>query len=56
MKNQDELKEMDQEYYAPSDSLEYFDGEHFYNQSGQRLRSPEEYNTHSEGYTPFGDE
>lgn len=44
------------EYYSPSDSLEYTDGENWYNRSGQLLRDPEEYNPYSEGYTPFGDE
>jgi hypothetical protein len=43
-------------YYAPSESEEYFDGENFYNASGQLLRDPSEYDTNSEGYTPFGDE
>ncbi len=28
----------------------------YYNRFGQQLRDPEEYNTNSEGYTPFGDE
>ncbi len=44
------------DYYAPSASFEYTDGSIFYNRSGQRLRSPKEYNPNSEGYTPFGDE
>lgn len=46
------------EYYAPSESQEWWDEENncFYNRSGQRLRNPEEYNTSAEGYTPFGDE
>jgi len=44
------------EYYAPSDSEEYTDGETFYNRSGQQLRNPEEYDPNGEGYTPFGDE
>lgn len=45
-------------YYAPSDSFELIDVEtgQFYNQSGDMLRDPEEYNSFSEGYTPFGDE
>jgi hypothetical protein len=44
------------DYYAPSDSEEYTDGQTFYNKSGQQLRDPEEYNPYSDGYTPFGDE
>ena len=44
------------EYYAPSDSEEYTDGQIFYNRSGQQLRDPEEYDPNGEGYTPFGDE
>ena len=43
-------------YYLPSDTYEYFDGEFYYNAVGQPLRDPQEYNPHSEGYTPFGDE
>jgi hypothetical protein len=56
MKNREELMDMDQEYYSPSDSYEYFDGEYFYNIFGQQLRSPREFDKNSEGYTPFGDE
>lgn len=57
MENQTEfLKDLDKEYYPPSNSYEYWDGTHFYNLSGQQLRDPNEYNVHSEGYTPFGDE
>jgi hypothetical protein len=44
------------DYYAPSDSEEYTDGQTFYNRSGQQLRDPEEYDPNGEGYTPFGDE
>jgi hypothetical protein len=46
------------EYYAPSQSKEWYDYKEdcYYNRNGSRLRSPEEYNPHSEGYTPFGDE
>ena len=52
----EELSKLDKEYYPPSESMEYFDGTYFYNSSGAKLRDPEEYNLHSEGYTPFGDE
>lgn len=48
--------EINTEYYGPSGSYEYFDGENFYNAAGQRLRNPDEYYSNSEGYTPFGDE
>jgi len=45
-------------YYAPSDSYEYYnaDTDTWYNCSGQELRDPSEYDTNTEGYTPFGDE
>lgn len=45
-----------QEYYSPSDSNEWFDGDTFYNASGNSLRDTSEFNPYSEGYTPFGDE
>ena len=51
-----ESGEVWEEYYPPSDSMEYFDGKTYYNWAGQRLRAPKEYDTQSEGYTPFGDE
>jgi hypothetical protein len=44
------------EYYPPSESQEYTDGETWYNRSGQTLREPDEYRDDTEGYTPFGDE
>ncbi len=44
------------DHYGPSGSKEYTDGEIWYNRGGQQLRNPEEYNPHSDGYTPFGDE
>jgi hypothetical protein len=47
---------MEKAYYAPSDSMEDFDGEFFYNASGDQLRDPDEYDDNTEGYTPFGDE
>lgn len=51
-----ETQQMELVYYSPSGSYEFFDGNDFYNASGSKLRSPEQYNPHSEGYTPFGDE
>jgi hypothetical protein len=51
-----EIGEMEMAYYGPSDSHEFFDGENYYNASGQQLRDPSEYGCSSEGYTPFGDE
>lgn len=51
-----EAGELTKEYYSPSDSFEYFDGENYYNASGDLLRDPSEYDVYSEGYTPFGDE
>jgi hypothetical protein len=51
------LGHLTMEYYGPSASMEWCDDDgNYYNRSGSRLRSPEEYNPHSEGYTPFGDE
>lgn len=49
---------LSEEFYGPSESYEYYDSidDVWYNKSGSRLRDPEEYNTMSEGYTPFGDE
>ena len=54
----EELNQLDEEYYYPSQSIEFYDSETdtWYNHSGQQLRDPEEYNPNSEGYTPFGDE
>jgi hypothetical protein len=50
-------QELTKEYYSPSESMEWCDAEgNYYNNTGNRLRSPEEYNPKSEGYTPFGDE
>ncbi len=47
-----------EQYYSPSDSVEMFDRETgiYYNNSGDPLRDPDEYDDCSEGYTPFGDE
>ena len=50
------IGKVEKEYYSPSESYEYFYNGDFYNLSGQQLRSPNDYNQHSEGYTPFGDE
>jgi hypothetical protein len=52
------LRELDKEYYPPSGSYELYDykSDTWYNRSGQVLRSPDEYDPYSEGYTPFGDE
>ena len=47
---------MVKEYYEPSGTYEWFDGYTFYNEFGQELRNPNEYDVYSEGYTPFGDE
>ncbi len=43
-------------YYAPSDSFEWTDGKRWWNDFGQELRAPDEYDPNQEGYTPFGDE
>jgi len=54
----EELNQLDEEYYYPSQSIELYDPETdtWYNHSGQQLRDTKEYNPNSEGYTPFGDE
>ena len=51
-----DMGEVDKEYYYPSETMEYFDGDCFYNSNGDTLRDLREYDTHSEGFTPFGDE
>jgi len=45
-------------YYAPADRMEFYCAEtdQWFNEWGQELRDPEEYNVNTEGYTPFGDE
>lgn len=46
-------------YYAPSDSMEYYDEENgqWYTVSGTPLRNPSEFLPGDDGcYTPFGDE
>lgn len=49
--------ELYEEYYSPSESTEYTDGQgNWFNHFGQELRDPSEYDPTSEGYTPFGDE
>lgn len=56
-KTQDELSEMRYTYYACG-TYAYYDAESgtHYNEAGDALRDPAEYDVHSEGYTPFGDE
>ena len=44
------------EYYPPSSSQEYTDGENWWNRGGQQLRSPREYDRSDPEWTPFGDE
>ena len=50
------------QYYEPSESWELYDPENdiYYNNSGQILRNPDEYDfsdfENMEGFTPFGDE
>ncbi len=53
---QEELHELEYVPYGNTGTYAYFDGEYYYNQFGQSLRNPVEYNEHAEGYTPFGDE
>ena len=49
---------MEKRHYYPSDSYENYDEktDTWYDNSGQELRDPIEYDVNSEGYTPFGDE
>jgi len=54
--NLDGKAKKEMRYYEPSDTYEFFDGEHYYNASGRQLRDPSEYDDDTEGYTPFGDE
>lgn len=42
--------------YTGTTALYDADNDVYYNEFGQQLRDPSEYDTHSEGYTPFGDE
>ena len=51
-----EKGEIERKYYSPSDSFEYYYKGQFYNSSLDSLRNPAEYDSSSEGYTPFGDE
>ena len=37
-------------------TLAYYDGRSYYNENAELLRNLAEYNSSSEGYTPFGDE
>jgi len=49
--------ELNRAYYEPSGTYEMQDENGiYYNRAGDQLRDPEEYDTSSEGYTPFGDE
>lgn len=45
-------------FYPPTGSYESYDTDTdtFFNAYGQELRDPDDYNSDSEGYTPFGDE
>lgn len=57
MINTEKLKNLPYVYYA-CDTYAYYDESTntYYNRSGSVLRDPSEYDQHSEGYTPFGDE
>ena len=37
-------------------TLAFYDGRSYYNENGELLRNLAEYDSSSEGYTPFGDE
>ena len=51
-----DVKEMELVKYGNTGTTAYCDSKHYYNEYGQELRNSDEYNQHSEGYTPFGDE
>lgn len=55
--NLEKLEALPWVYYAYGTHA-YYDAttDTYYNRSGAVLRDPSEYDTHSEGYTPFGDE
>jgi len=51
------MKKLYQSYYPPTGTVELTDGKgNWFNQFGQELRSPDDYDVYAEGYTPFGDE
>ena len=50
------ITQMDLVAYGNTGTYAYYDGKNYYNNFGQLLRDPDEYNQWSEGYTPFGDE
>ena len=37
-------------------TIAYYDGKNYFNEFGEVLRDLSQYDTSSEGYTPFGDE
>lgn len=53
----EEIRQLDYVHYAHG-SYAYYDEQTdtYYNDFGQELRNPDEYDQYSEGYTPFGDE
>ena len=49
--------EFEEVEYGCTGTTAFTDGAgRYFNRSGQLLRDPDEFNPHSEGYTPFGDE
>ena len=50
--------ELEYTEYGSTGTYAFWDRESdtYYNDFGQRLRDPNEYDRYSEGYTPFGDE
>jgi hypothetical protein len=56
MKTVNETRELEKLPYADM-GYAFYDkkNDQWYNDFGQELRDPEEYNTSSKGYTPFGD-
>lgn len=55
--DEESVKELEWVYYAVG-TYAYYDASTntYYNESGQQLRDPSEYNSSLEGYTSFGDE
>lgn len=53
----EDLEQLDYVHYAHG-SYAYYDPytDTYYNDFGQELRNPNEYNEQSEGYTPFWDD
>lgn len=49
---------LEEEFYQPTRTYEWYDphDDQWYNQSGQEIRNPDEYDPSDFEYMPFGDE